>query len=106
VLMTSVNCDVLSVRTCKIKLVLLLYLHPFNGLFQDNPCWVSRHQKGKPFWILMKQEVMGWHQLDHICKSFALRSAPDRQPCQHLTTQFLQAWCSFCPTDSVKALKA
>jgi len=29
--------------------------------------WVSRHQKGKPFCILMKQEMMGWqwHQLDH-----------------------------------------
>jgi len=35
---------------------------------------VSRHQKDKPFWILMKQEMMGWqwHQLDHmqiICTS-------------------------------------
>jgi len=30
--------------------------------------WVSRHQKGKPFWILPKQEMMGWqwHQLDHM----------------------------------------
>ena len=37
-------------------------LHPFNGLFS------SRHQKGKPFWILMKQEMMEWqwHQLDHM----------------------------------------
>jgi len=28
----------------------------------------SRHQKGKPFWILLKQEMMGWqwHQLDHM----------------------------------------
>jgi len=37
--------------------------------------WVSWHQKGKPYWILMKQEMMGWqwHQLDHmqiICTSF------------------------------------
>jgi len=36
--------------------------------------WVSRHQKGKPFWILLEQEMMGWqwHQLDHmqiICTS-------------------------------------
>jgi len=35
---------------------------------------VSRHQKGKPFWILLEQEMMGWqwHQLDHmqiICTS-------------------------------------
>jgi len=39
----------------------------FNGLFfQDN--LVIRHQKGKPFWILLKQETMGWqwHQLDHM----------------------------------------
>ena len=32
------------------------------------------HQKGKPFWILLEQEMMGWqwHQLDHkqiICTS-------------------------------------
>jgi len=36
--------------------------------------WVSWHQKGKPLWILMKQEMMGWqwHRLDHmqiICTS-------------------------------------
>jgi len=32
------------------------------------PTWVSRHQKGKPFWILLEQEMMGWqrHQLDHM----------------------------------------
>jgi len=30
--------------------------------------WVSRHQKGKPLWILLKQEMMGWqwHQLDQM----------------------------------------
>jgi len=36
--------------------------------------WVSRHQKGKPFWIVLEQEMMWWqwHQLDHmqiICTS-------------------------------------
>jgi len=45
----------------------------FNGLF-SRTTWVSQHQKGKTFWILMKQEMMGWqwHQLDHtqiICIS-------------------------------------
>jgi len=35
---------------------------------------VTRHQKHKPFWILLEQEMMGWqwHQLDHmqiICTS-------------------------------------
>jgi len=29
---------------------LLLLLRPFNGLF-SRTTWVSRHQKGKPFWI-------------------------------------------------------
>jgi len=45
----------------------LLQLHPFNGLFPRTK-WVSWHQKGKLFWILMKQETMGWqcHQLDHM----------------------------------------
>jgi len=38
--------------------------------------WVIQHQKqkGKPLWILLEQEMMGWqwHQLDHmqiICTS-------------------------------------
>jgi len=40
-------------------LLLLLLLHPFSGLFfQDS--LVSQHQKGKPFWILMKREIMRW----------------------------------------------
>jgi len=30
--------------------------------------WVSRHQKSKPFWILLEQVMMGWqlYQLDHM----------------------------------------
>jgi len=30
--------------------------------------WLSQHQQGKPFWILLQQEMMGWqwHQLDHM----------------------------------------
>jgi len=28
-------------------------LHPFNGLF-PRTTWVSWHQKGKPFWILLE----------------------------------------------------
>jgi len=42
--------------------------------FFSRTTWVSRHQKGKPFWILLKQGMMWrqWHQLDHmhiICTS-------------------------------------
>ena len=43
------------------------YIHTFNGLF-SRTTWVSRHQKGKPFWILLQQKMMGWqwHQLDYM----------------------------------------
>jgi len=47
--------------------------NPSTGLF-SRKTWVSRQQKDKPFWILMKQEMIGWqwHPLDHmqiICTS-------------------------------------
>jgi len=43
------------------------HTHTFNSLF-SRTTWISRYQKGKPFWILLKQEMMGWqwHQLDHM----------------------------------------
>jgi len=58
------------------SLMLLLLLHLFNGLFSSTTR-VSRHQKGKPFWILLEQEMMQWQmmqwqQVDHmqiICTS-------------------------------------
>jgi len=36
--------------------------------FFSRTSWVRRHQKGKLFWILLHQEIMGWqwHQLDHM----------------------------------------
>jgi len=51
----------------------LLLLHVFNDLF-SRTTWVSQYKKGKLFWILLEQEMMGWqwHQLDHmqsICTS-------------------------------------
>jgi len=33
------------------RTILLLLLHPFNGLLS----WVSWHQKSKPFWIFLLQ---------------------------------------------------
>jgi len=56
---------------------ILLLLHPFNAFF-SRTTWVSWYQKGKPFWILLEQEIMGWqwHELDQmqiICTS--LRTA-------------------------------
>jgi len=58
------------------------YIH-LTAFFSRTTC-VSRHQKGKPFSILMKQEMMGWqwHQLDHM-KSFASRSRQMTMPVPH-----------------------
>jgi len=76
-------------------------LHPFNGIFARST-WVSRQQKSKPFWILLKQEMTRWqwHQLDHmqiICTSLQASTS---------SLNFLWDRCSFWrPTNSVKALK-
>jgi len=56
--------------------VLLLLLHPFNGLFSGTT-WVSRYQKGETSLVLNEARddgVLGWqwHQLEHmqtICTS-------------------------------------
>jgi len=46
------------------RYILLPLLHPFDSLF-SRTTWLSWHQKGKTFWILLEQEMMGsqWHQL-------------------------------------------
>jgi len=64
-------------------LLLLLLLRPFNGLF-SRTIWARWHEKGKPFWFLLAQEMMGWqwHQLD-VCKSFASRSTQTTTPVPH-----------------------
>jgi len=75
----------------------LLLLHPFNGLF-SRTIWLSRHQKGKPFWILLEQEIMGWrwHQLDHM--QIICTSLQRDKPHQYFTTlQF------FCRPDALPA---
>ena len=77
-------------------------LRPFNGLFSSTSL-VSRHQKCKLFWILMKQEMMGWqwHQLDPQIIGTSLQTD------NHATTSplsFLQVGCpSSCHTNSIKA---
>jgi len=58
--------------------------------------WVSRHEKGKPFWIVMKQEMMGWpwHQLDHMQIICTLLQTDN-----HTSTSLL----SFCRPDALPA---
>jgi len=65
--------------------LMLLLLHPFNGLF-FRTTWVSRHQKGigKPFWILLEQDVVAVVSAGPYANHLHL--APDRKPCQYLTT--------------------
>jgi len=80
------------------------YIH-FNGLF-SRTTWVSRHHKGKPFWILLEEEIMRWqwHQLDHM-QIICILLQTDHHT--SISAQFLQAgWPSCRSTNSIKALKA
>jgi len=73
-LVLTLMSSLMQKNTCTNDCVLLLLLlHPFNSLF-SRTTWICGHQKGKPFWILLEQEMIGWqwHQLDHmqiICAS-------------------------------------
>jgi len=68
--------------------------------------FVGRHQIGKPFWILLQQEMMGWqwHQLDYmqiICTSLHT----DNHASAHHSVCTVQAGCPSCrPTNRVKIL--
>jgi len=47
---------------------------PFNGLF-SRTTWLSRHQKGKPFWFYWSKRLWGDSSFSWtICKSFAPHS--------------------------------
>jgi len=76
--------------------------HAFNGPLSGTTR-VNRYLKGKPIWILRKQEWQ-WHQLGHMQVCISLQTD------NHTSTpplSFLQVGCPSChPTNSVKALKA
>jgi len=58
-------------------------------------------------WILMKQEITGcqWHQPDHM--QMTCTSLQENNHDSTSSLNYLQAMCSsWCPTNSVKALKA
>jgi len=70
------------------------YYYTHSTVSFSRTTWISRYQKGKTSLDLNEardDEVLGrqWHQLDHYANYLHL--APDRQPHQHLTIQFLQA---------------
>ena len=97
---------------CYTRLLLLLWLlllDPINGLF-SRTTWVSQHQKGKTSLDLSEARDYGvlewqWHQLDHMQTSCIFLHTANHTNTSSLN--FLQARCSsWCPTNSVKALKA
>ena len=58
------------------------HTHPFNGPFSGTT-WVGRYQKGKPIWILLKQESVSGSGISWaICKS-AHRSRQITMPAPH-----------------------
>ena len=81
------------------------HTHQFNGPLSGTT-QVSRYQKSKSIWILLKQETVSGSGTNWaICKS-APRSRQITMPVPHHSS-FLQAGCpSCCPTNSIKALKA
>jgi len=79
------------------------HTHPFNGPFSVTT-QVSQYEKGKSGFYWRKWQ---WVAVASAGLYASLHLAPDRQPRQHPTAQFLQAGCPSCrPTNSVKALKA
>jgi len=54
-------------KTTTTSIVGIIYVVLFSS-WKMNQRWVSQHQKGKPFWTLLEQEMMGWqwHQMDHM----------------------------------------
>ena len=70
------------------QLIAYYYIHTYTFIrltaFFSRTTWVSRHQKGKPFWILLKQEMMGGSAISWtICKSFAPHSSQITMPVPH-----------------------
>ena len=84
-----------------LPLLLHLFYDPLSGTTQ-----VSRYQKDKPFWILLKQTWWGGNGNSWtICKLFAF--APEDNHASTSSVRFLWAGCpSWHPTNSVEALKA
>ena len=81
------------------------HTHPFNGPYSGTTL-ASWYQKGKPTWILLKQEtVIGSGISWAICKS-APFSRQITMPAPHHSVFYRPDASSCRPTNSVKALKA
>ena len=71
---------------------------PFNGLF-SRTTWVGRYEKDKPFWILLKQERMGWqwHQLNHM--QIIYTSLQTDNHASTLSLHIFTGWMPFLPAN-------
>ena len=80
--------------------------HLFNGFF-SRTTWVSRHQKGQTNLDFNEARDDGVAVASAAPYANHLNLAPDKNHASISTLNFLQAGCSsWCPTNSVKALKA
>jgi len=63
------NAWVIETRQFSLQLYANIHTHPFNGPL-SRTTWVSWYQKGKPIWILLKQETVSGSEIrGAICKS-------------------------------------
>jgi len=95
-------------KTKKLESLSITHTHthtrPFKGPFSGTT-QVGRYQKGKPIWILLKQETVSGSGISWATCMSALHSRQITTPAPHHS--FLKARCPSChPTNSVKALKA
>ena len=58
------------------------YTHPFNGPL-SRTTWVSRYQKGKPIWILLKQETVSGSGISWAIRKSAPCSRQITTPAPH-----------------------
>jgi len=60
----------------------ITHKHPFNGPFSGNT-QVSRYQKGKPIWILLKQEIVSGNGISWAISKSAPCSRQITMPAPH-----------------------
>jgi len=74
--------------TCMLRTHAHMHAHThahrrLTAFFSRTTC-VSQHQKGKPVWILLKEEMIGFSGISRtICKSFAPHSRQTTMPVPH-----------------------
>ena len=71
------------------------HTHPFNGALSGTTR-INQYRKGKPIWILLKQETVSSSGITGPYASLHL-AADNHAWCQHPTTQFFTSQMPFLP---------